>query len=293
MVDFSCFEVYGCYKDMRKGIFLMSTFVTQMKLERKRLAWQISNAEKKLDIAPQGSLTIRKRKRGVSYYRNTTTRKNAELIRKQTNITGNTGLIRQLVEKVIQKKILSRACRNLIHLDRLIEEYQSTEMNQVKSELGDTYRDALELLKKEYLMRYRTTDYPKAPFDPRYHVHETDCGELVRSKSEQIILNALTPHSEFITHYEEELLYEIGIEGVGRVYPDFTIILPNGKRILWEHWGRLDDPEYCKRNALKLCLYQRNGYVLGDNLIITMDDRNGNISSVLVAQAIQQILAKL
>ena len=57
--------------------------------------------------------------------------------------------------------------------------------------------------------------------------------------------------------------------------------------------GPLGDPEYCKRNALKLCLYQRNGYVLGDNLIITMDDRNGNISSVLVAQAIQQILAKL
>jgi hypothetical protein len=147
-------------------------------------------------------------------------------------------------------------------------------------------------MKQEYLEKLQLLDYPKAPFDPRFHVHETECGEFVRSKSEQIILNALTLCIEFVTHYEEEFLYSVGVDGLGRVYPDFTIILPNGKRIIWEHFGRLDDPNYCRRNALKLCLYQRNGYVLGDNLIITMDDNQGNISSALVAQAIQQILSK-
>lgn len=271
----------------------MSAFVTQMKLEKERLEWQVANAAKKLDAAPEGSLTVRKRKRGTSYYRNIETRKGSERIRKQMNITGNPGLIQQLTEKILQKMILLRGQRNLHYLNKLLENYQPTEIHLVKSELGNQYQEAYEMLTGTYLEQLRRLDYPKASFDPRFHVHETDCGELVRSKSEQIILNALTPHNEFVTHYEEEFLYEVYVEGLGRVYPDFTIILPNGKRIIWEHFGRLDDPVYCKRNALKLCLYQRNGYVLGDNLIITMDDKNGNISSALVAQAINQILAKL
>ena len=271
----------------------MSSFVRAMKLEKRRLEWQIANAAKRLDTAPEGSLSIRKRKKRNSYYRNSVMHKGTEKIEKQTNITGNSVLIRRLTEKVIQKKILLRGQRNLFYLNKLLDHYHVTEVSAIKTELGEQYQEAFLMLRNEYLDTIRNTDYPKAPFDPRYHVHETDCGELVRSKSEQIILNALTPYREFITHYEEELLYEIGVDGVGKVYPDFTIILPNGKRILWEHWGRLDDPEYCKRNALKLCLYQRNGYVLGENLIITMDDRHGNVSSLLVAQAIEQILAKL
>lgn len=271
----------------------MSLFVTQMKLEKKRLEWQVAEAAKILDTAPEGSLTIRHRKEKKSYYRNTVTHKGSESIRRQTNITGSPRLIRQLTDKVIQKKIMLRARCNLLYLNKLLAHYQVTEILDIKKELGDRYQEAFEMLRKEKLEVLRKVDYPKAPFDPRYHVHETDCGELVRSKSEQIILNALTPHQEFITHYEEELLYAVGVEGLGQIYPDFTIILPNGKRIIWEHFGRLDDPAYCRRNALKLCLYQRNGYVLGDNLIITMDDKNGNISSLLVAQAIGQILAKL
>lgn len=271
----------------------MSPFVREMKLEKRRLEWQIANAVKRLDTAPEGSLSIRKRKKRNSYYRNSVTHRGSEKIEKQINITGNSGLIRRLTDKVIQKKILLRGQRNLFYLNKLLDHYHATEVSAIKMELGEQYQEAFRMLREEYLATLRKIDYPKAPFDSRYHIHETDCGELVRSKSEQIILNALTPHCEFIIHYEEELLYEVGVEGVGRVYPDFTIILPNGKRIIWEHWGRLDDPEYCKRNALKLCLYQRNGYVLGDNLIITMDDNNGNVSSLLIAQAIEQILAKL
>lgn len=271
----------------------MNSFIRQLELERRRLEAQIEQATKKLDSAPEGSLSIRRRKRGTSYYRNTVTRKGKDQLQKQTNITTDSHLIQQLTDKVIQKKILGRAQHNLLYLGRLLDNYNPTEIDEIKLELGEQYLEALEKRKQEFLAKQRLLDYPKAPYDSRYHVHETDCGEFVRSKSEQIILNALTPHTQFVTHYEEEFIYKVPVEGLNRVYPDFTIILPNGKRIIWEHWGRLDDPEYCKRNALKLCLYQRNGYVLGDNLIITMDDHQGNVSSALVTQAIQQILSKM
>ena len=286
------FSKTGELKQKERGV-LMSVFVKQMQMEKKRLEAQVARAVKKLDSAPEGSLSIRKRKNGKTYYRNTAIYKNSGQRRKQTNITNDQGLIKRLTEKMIQKKILLRAQCNLIYLNKMLEHYRSTEIGEIKSELGPQYQDALGMIRNDYLDKLRNKDYPKAPFDSRYHIHETDCGEMVRSKSEQILLNTMTPYQEFIVHYEEEFLYTYGVEGLGRVYPDFTIILPNGKRIIWEHWGRLDDPKYCERNALKLCLYHKNGYVIGDNLIITTDDYQGNISSTVIRQAIDHILSKI
>lgn len=271
----------------------MSLFMTQMELEKKRLEKQIQTAQNCLALSPEGSLSVRKRKRGTSYYQNTMFRQDEKRKKKQTNITLNQQLVKQLTEKALQKKLLSQAQFNLHHLNKLLENYSSASLNEIASTLGSQYRDYMTERKKQYFKKLKLVPYSQAPKDPKVHIHETDCGELVRSKSEQIILNALTSYDQFITHYEEEFLYQVSVDGLKRIFPDFTIILPNGKRILWEHLGRLDDPNYCRRTALKLCLYQRNGYVIGDNLILTMDDNNGNISSVLVAQAIQQILTKV
>ena len=271
----------------------MNQFISQMVLEQKRLERQIENAKEKLTLSPEGTLSVRKRKSGNSYYRNTVIMKGSIRKKKQTNITPDKTLIYQLTEKIIQKQILLRAQCNLFYLNKLISKYLPTTSAEILSTLGPQYQSYLEERKQKFLKERERAPYPKAKFDPKAHIHETDCGELVRSKSEQIILNTLTSHTEFITHYEEEFLYKESVEGLNRVYPDFTIILPNGKRLIWEHLGRLDDPVYCQRTALKLCLYQRNGYVIGDNLILTMDDHLGNVSSTLILKAIQQVLAKL
>lgn len=271
----------------------MNQFITQMVLEKRRLEKQIEHAQQRLSLSPEGSLSVRKRKSRNSYYRITVMMKGNVKKKKQTNITLDPTLIQQLTEKVILKKILLRAQCNLIYLNKLLSKYLPTTQDEVVSTLGPQYQEYLQEKRQKYLDQAKHCAYPKAKFDERSHIHETDCGEFVRSKSEQIILNALSSHDEFITHYEEEFIYKERVDGINRVYPDFTIILPNGKRIIWEHLGRLDDPEYCRRTALKLCLYQRNGFVIGDNLILTMDDHNGNISSALILQAIQQILAKI
>ncbi|MBR5315946.1 MAG: hypothetical protein IKU44_04060 [Firmicutes bacterium] len=271
----------------------MDNFIAQMELEKKRLEKQVDYAQKVITLSPEGTLSIRQRKRGITYYRNTFVIKNAKKKKVQTNITWDRKLVRQLTEKLVQRKILRRAQSNLFYLNKLIERYQSTTVDEMIRLLGNAYQEYYQERKDAYLKEQREKPYPKAPFNPKYHIHETDCGEMVRSKSEQIILNALTAYSQFVTHYEEEFLYREGVDGLERVFPDFTIILPNGKRIIWEHLGRLDDPEYCRRTALKLCLYQRNGYVVGDNLILTMDDYKGNVSSTLILRAVNQILAKI
>lgn len=272
----------------------MDQFLVLLELEKIRLEKQVSVAEKKLSVSPEGSLSVRRRKQGISYYRNVSVQKGAVRKRKQINITLNQNLVIQLTEKLMQRKILVYAKCNLLYLKKLISHYHSTSPDEVQKELGNQYQQALKERKLQRMKELREKPYPKAPFNPKYHVHETDCGELVRSKSEQIILNTLTGYDEFVCHYEEEFVYSVEVEGLKQVYPDFTIILPDGRRVIWEHFGRLDEPEYCYKAALKLCLYQQNGYVIGENLIITMDDKNGNVSSSLILQAIQQqILAKI
>ena len=271
----------------------MSDFLNQLELEIKRQEKLLSTAESKITSAPEGALSVRQRKKKTDYYLNIEDRKSQTRKRKQINISNNKNLVLQLTDKLIQQKILFRSKTNLFYLNKLYHKYQSTDLQHIIHLLGNAYQHVIELRKQALIRQFNEKPYSKQKFDPTSHVHETDCGELVRSKSEQIILNSLFAYN-LVTHYEEEFMYKVPVEGVHRVFPDFTIILPNGKRIIWEHLGRLDDPEYCQRVAAKLNLYQQNGYVLGDNLIITMDDHKGNISSSLVLHAIQQhILPKL
>ena len=270
----------------------MDPFLDQLKLEIRRLEKQIADAEDFLAAAPEGTLTIRTRRTQTSYYRNTIIRKNASPTKIQTNITKDKKLVLQLTEKIVQKKILRAAKSNLSYLQKVSTHYQSTTVDALFTLVSPQYQHVLHLRKEKHIQQTLQQPYSHLRFNPDSHTHETDAHIFVRSKSEQIIVNALYAHG-IPFRYEEEFIYEVSVDGVGRVFPDFTIILPNGKRILWEHLGRLDDPEYCQRNALKLCLYQRNGYVIGDNLILTMDDDKGNLSSSLVLQAIEQIKAKL
>ena len=52
--------------------------------------------------------------------------------------------------------------------------------------------------------------------------------------------------------------------------PDFTVMNKRtGKIFLYEHLGRMDDKDYVSANMRKLDLYEKNNYLLGENLIVT------------------------
>jgi len=74
-------------------------------------------------------------------------------------------------------------------------------------------------------------------FFEEYLIHRTARGEMVRSKSEVIIANALTAKCVDYA-YERPLT----IEGVTK-YPDFTIEdMESGRILYWEHCGMLLSP---------------------------------------------------
>lgn len=96
----------------------------------------------------------------------------------------------------------------------------------------------------------------------------TILGERVRSKSEKIIADELYRYN---IPYRYEMPLEL--EDWGKTVirrPDFTVISrSSGKKYIYEHFGMMDDPDYVERNMRKLDLYEKNGYILGKNLIVT------------------------
>ena len=83
-------------------------------------------------------------------------------------------------------------------------------------------------------------------------IHEAKDGTMVRSKSEVIICNLLAEAGiKYV--YEEKLFYD----DIHHIEPDFTIELPNGKKIYWEHVGMLGLDSYEENWARKLDIYEK------------------------------------
>lgn len=84
-------------------------------------------------------------------------------------------------------------------------------------------------------------------------IYSTSKGDKVRSKSEVIIANLLYQHSVNYD-YEQKLFYEAG----KWIEPDFTIHLPSGENLYWEHLGMLGSDSYDRRWLEKLEIYNNH-----------------------------------
>lgn len=109
---------------------------------------------------------------------------------------------------------------------------------------------------------------PLNPFKPERRIHTTPGGVKLRSKSELIIGTFL--ESKGIPYKSDELL----VVGGNEWYPDFKIRRPrDGKIIIWEHFGMMDDEGYAERNQEKLIIYMEYGFRLLDDLVVTYDEQ--------------------
>ncbi|KAB2848735.1 MAG: AAA family ATPase [Hyphomicrobiaceae bacterium] len=129
-------------------------------------------------------------------------------------------------------------------------------------------------------------------FFEEHLIHRTARGEMVRSKSEVIIANALAATGVDYA-YERPLT----IEGVTK-YPDFTIEdMESGQTFYWEHCGMLHVPSYLRRWEEKLAWYRAHGILSREErsstagkLIVTRDDANGSIDSVKILRLIEDVV---
>lgn len=181
-------------------------------------------------------------------------------------------IVRGIAQREYYEQVIPVLERNLKKLYELEEIYG-------KRQLETCYEKACNARKKlinpvlesteQKVMRFMEEDYAPGKFDDENLTEFiTFNGERVRSKSEMIIADELS-------RYKVPYRYEKPIElhdwkGTIVIRPDFTIMNRyNGKVYLYEHLGMMDDMNYVDRNMRKLDLYEKNGYLIGENLIIT------------------------
>ncbi|MCR5702980.1 MAG: hypothetical protein K6G85_00040 [Eubacterium sp.] len=138
---------------------------------------------------------------------------------------------------------------------------------------------------EQYRALWEQCEYVGKGFDENATEIYTERGERVRSKSEKIIADKL--YRENIAYrYEYPLKLSNGVV----VYPDFTILDEIRRRnIIFEHFGMMDNAEYSNNTISKMQMYAREGYVLGDNLFVTMETSTRPLDSRMLDEIVELI----
>ena len=226
--------------------------------------------------APNGSLHLRTLK-GRTYYSVRTSKNSTSS--EQYLSKDDLSAITALAKKRYAKAVLPSLNLNL-----------SAAKAFIKLHSGRTESDAAESVPQPFIEicgdNFARTDattstwekqtWEETPSQEKTPEKHTLRGDMVRSKSEEFIANALFHHGA--AYLYEKPLYLRNLDYP--LFPDFTILNPiTHEEIYWEHFGMMDIPEYATHAIKKLNKYIRGGIVPGKNLICTFETSSQPISS--------------
>lgn len=246
-------------------------FLPEMQSRAEKLLAVIIEKRKSLANAPVGRLRVAMHgKQWHCYHVSPSSDSNGVYIPKD-----KIRFIKRLAQKDYDGALLKELERQLSLIEKFMQEYAKCDALKVFERLHKNRRQfvlPVQFSDEQYAVRWLALPYKGKSFREGEPEFLTSRGERVRSKSEMIIADILAKHG-VPYKYECPLRLEAG-EGSGAltVYPDFTCLnLRIREQFLWEHFGRMDDPEYAKRVVRKLRTFRRNGFILGKNLLITME----------------------
>lgn len=204
---------------------------------------------------------------------------------------------RKLVEKIAQKEyslqLLSCIKKQKIALENLmmiLEKYRLDEvyakLHPARKQLVKPYIKPLEKINKEFeKVEYKGKGFAGDDTTAYY----TEKGERVRSKSEKIIADTLFRRG-ILYHYELPLELKYKNRTIV-VYPDFTVLNKRtGKKYILEHLGMMDKMAYCESSMQKIDMYEKNGILLGDKLIITHETSGSPLDINILEQYVERFL---
>ena len=144
-----------------------------------------------------------------------------------------------------------------------------------------------EISHQEYAARWESVSYEGKSFASDAPEIYTEKGERVRSKSEKMIADKLYM-LEIPYRYE----YPISLPGFGTVYPDFLLLNKNlREEVILEHFGMMDNPDYANKAVKKINRYIQNGFVLGKNLLVTLETTDTPMDVRVVEKMIKEFMS--
>ena len=238
---------------------------------------EIGKLRKEIEKYPKGTLVINRSKGKAQWF---VQRKNQDGTSERAYIKrSEISFAQKLARKSYDKAVLADKENELCSIDRYLKCRKDGNFRKYL-QIGSPYR---ELLTND---RWDFESYEKSCSHPENLVVSTLKGDMVRSKSEAMIANELLAMG-IPYRYENPIVLD------GRqLHPDFTVkSLKNDRLIIWEHFGKADDPDYVENNILwRLEKYLNNGYIPGYNLIITFEDKKHPLTLEMVRNVIQEYL---
>ena len=205
-----------------------------------------------------------------------------------------------LIQNDYDQKAILALEEEIKFLKKFQKLYQSKCVDKVYKKLAAPRQQIVKpmtLTDSQFAAAWLKVEYHKKKISPELPPLSTENGEQVRSKSEVIIANTLKA-AGVPYRYEFPLLMDKNAEipdfpdyDFCNLHPDFYCLnLRTRQEFAWEHFGRMDDPDYAASAAEKIQLYQENGFFPGKNLIITIETSKKPLSSKVLKEIIKSYL---
>lgn len=182
---------------------------------------------------------------------------------------------------------LIKVVRNELNLIKLASEYYSSmPEDRVYEQLPKARKDIVKPIRPadcEFTEQWQSVSYQGNCFYDDSAQIITERGEAVKSKSEKIIADKL--YSMGVPYRYE---YPLALKGLGTVYPDFNVLnVKNRREYYWEHFGMMDDANYCAKVLKKLQSYSVTGILPGKELIVTFESSRNPIDTRTLTNIIE------
>ncbi len=238
--------------------------------------------------APKGLLRIAYRNNAIQYYHRT--EENDKLYKGGKYIRAeNKKLAQDLAQKGYDLSVLDMAKKKFNLIQKFLMRYQLCDLEAVYGELNPCRRPLVTprvISDEDYINGWNSVKYEGKGFTEGVPELYTSKGEQVRSKSEKIIADMLL--SAGIPYRYE---YPLVLQGLGTVYPDFTVLnIKERRELYWEHMGMMDHEEYREHALHRIDIYIRNNVLPGDRLIITHETSKRPLETGTIEKVIQHIL---
>ncbi|PWJ61042.1 MULTISPECIES: hypothetical protein [unclassified Fibrobacter] len=196
--------------------------------------------------------------------------------------------VKKLAQKEYDETLLTslRTIQKLMH--PLVKAVEKTHLDEISNKIPSLRKRMITPFrpdKKTFTEDWLSKDYTRKTFLDGDFEYFANCGLRVRSKSEAFIADTL---DQLKIPFRYECPHTIN--GI-TIYPDFTCLnIRTGEEIVWEHFGMLDRDSYAEKTVRKMYYYLNDGYVLGRNLIISLETGKQPLSPIQAKQIAKEYL---
>lgn len=216
---------------------------------------------------------------------------------------GQRKVVAAIAQKDYLKKLLRVLNREKAAIQKFLNHYNPDEAWEIYSRLSLERRNLVSpliLSDDEYAAEWMEKNQAKTELEQAYEKFTeridafgdedsqiiTERGEPVRSKSEKILADKL--YLMGVPYLYEKLS---NMKGHGHIKPDFRVLNKRTrKEYYWEHFGMMDNPDYCDKAIKKIHLYEKNHIFPGRQLILTYETGKTPLNTRIIEGIIKEYL---